>query len=250
MREFARSLHGKISIATVEIPQVQILGLVALMGGLCGLPNVANAAVMYTYTGNNFTGFYGATSCPLVCSIQGYFIMPSPLAANLTSSDTVAPLWLHFSDGLRTMESAPASSDIFKFVTDSTGLITEWSIDLYDLPGPAYFATIHAPSGFSSSNPTPGSVLADITGVQDGSPIYTFDWSFQYGPITLINGFETISPDRWAVNINNHGIWTSQLTDFISPVPEPTTPALFGAGLAGLTAMRRRRKCSHPSMPQ
>ena len=105
-------------------------GLAIPLGLSCvGVPT-AEADVVYSYKGNNFTTVGGAYTT--TNSLSGSFDLASPLSDNLFEQD-IFPTSFSFSDGVQTItESGPtaATSYYFIFSTNATGAITHWAIDM------------------------------------------------------------------------------------------------------------------------
>jgi subtilase family serine protease len=97
---------------------------------------IAVQGASYTYTGNAFNIFRGSLSCPSTCRITGSFTLPQPLTPNMncppTNTDAcgVSPTSFSFTDGTVVITQANAGDQIFIFVTDATGAIIFWQIDL------------------------------------------------------------------------------------------------------------------------
>jgi hypothetical protein len=129
------------------------LALAVAAFGTCG----ANASAMLTYTGNNFSVVSGAYTTS--DSVTGWILLPSPLAANLSSS-LITPTAFSFTDGVKTvtnLNELPYPSTFIDFSTDGTGLITSWSVQVAQVggdyiqifPGLYDFATAGQGSAFS-----------------------------------------------------------------------------------------------------
>jgi hypothetical protein len=89
-------------------------------------------------------------------------------------------------------------------------------------------ATIRDNCSFATRCDKPGEsadVVLDFAGTTTNTTMTAVSVSFETGPKITIGGTPSSPPPP-------------------PPVPEPLTLSLFGAGLAGLIAMRRRRKAT------
>jgi hypothetical protein len=74
-------------------------------------------------------------------------------------------------------------------------------------------------------------VQSFTTGASDPLDFETFDFT----------GFENLTSVTWAQGASGlHQFSEIQLVNLATPIPEPTALMLFGAGLTGLGALRRR----------
>lgn len=164
----------------------------------------ASASVILTYTGQDFTHVMGSytTSDHLTGTID----LSSPLGDNLNFA-AVTPTSFSFSDGQQTLTQADTfTTEMFEFSTDSSGTITGWLVDLEVGPNHGILT-----AGFESALTFP----------------------------TVDAGL--LNSDNGGGNLGDPGCWEGQ-TCVATTVPEPLTLSLFGAGLAGVVAMRRRKK--------
>ena len=88
----------------------------------------ANANVILTYTGNDFTTFsspYTGTD-----KVTASITLANPLGDNLNLAP-VTPLAFSLNDGVQTITNASASIEVqaFDFSTDATGTITNWIVN-------------------------------------------------------------------------------------------------------------------------
>ena len=98
----------------------------ALVLGLSCLGSIAaRADVIYTYTGNDFTSAISPYTTS--DSITGYFVVATPLAANL-SLGPITPISFSFSDGVDTLTNANTTSQTFYVATSPSGSLSNWGI--------------------------------------------------------------------------------------------------------------------------
>lgn len=111
-----------------RILPVFLLGLAAAFN--------ANAAVVYSYTGNPYNSFDSTeTSTPLpfdsTMFVSGFFSVETALAPNLDDIDTgtgLIPLDYSFSNGVETIDPSNIGAAFISLGTDASGAITEWNI--------------------------------------------------------------------------------------------------------------------------
>jgi YVTN family beta-propeller protein len=120
---------------------------VTLTGTGADVPVVASTT--YTFTGNPFTTFTGAVTCPPDCNINGFFTVAQPLAPNL-SNVRVSALNYAAYVGNTTFTPANTTSGGFASIsTDASGNIIAWSITLST--SAASFSTVNLPTGSSDT---------------------------------------------------------------------------------------------------
>ncbi len=187
---------------------------VILLAGLFAAVAVppSSAQVTYTYTGNHFAFFQDGEppsgSYTTAMSVFGFFVVANAFTPFVGYNFT--PLAYEFTDGRTVFNSSgsPAGSAYFEIVTDASGQIDWWNIQLRDEPTPGNIRQIFAAS------------TAPLTGQDSG----VFQVSLNDVP-----GFDT----GWVNSLP--GSWT------VSAAPEPGSGALLLAalGLLGGTARRR-----------
>jgi hypothetical protein len=176
----------------------------------------ANAATLYTYSGNNFSVF-GGTSFDMTMSVSGSFTMANPLPPNQSGAIFFTPLSFSFSNGLATVTNQNAGLAIFQVETDGSGNILGWNIQVAagdtDIPG------------------------GQIDGIES---LFVAD----VGTLTLCTARSSIGTCISEVTefglTASLGTWSSALVT----TPLPTTLPLFATGLGalGLLGWRRKRK--------
>jgi hypothetical protein len=188
----------------------------------------ADANVMYTYLGNDFTSFgsigtiTSGTAYTASDMVTGEFTLATPLADNL-SGYSFTPLSYSFSDGVDTLNSTnseifasnpaytPSTLTTFVVSTNGSGDITAWTIqlqgDLSNNSNDSIFTT-------TGLNPI----------VNDGN---AEDWGANGSPGVYF-GYNSNSPGTFS----------------FSQTPLPAALPLFagGLGLMGLFGCRRKRK--------
>jgi len=99
----------------------------ALVITLAGYPQEASAAVLLTYTGDEFTTFHSQGVLPpdvysTADSVTGRLVIAAPLGPDLVGG-FVTPLAYQFSDGINTIIGNADNPEIesFQFWTDSSG---------------------------------------------------------------------------------------------------------------------------------
>lgn len=181
--------------------------------------HAASADEIFDYTGNDYTHCLNVAGCT-ADRMSGTFAVSLSGSALDNLSGFVVPisdlLSFSFSDGFghSVNQSTPNLTEaLVEIWTDPVGKLTAW--DIVFIMGNNQF-------GIGTQNFTSG---------------YSDDTSycnFSCGQYAEWDGYEQYNP----------GNWTQVATD----VPEPASLALFGTGLVGFVAVRRRRrKTEQPS---
>ena len=133
---------------------------------------LANASVVYTFTGIDFI----APSGPFTTSdfISGSFTVPTALGDNL-SNVLITPASFTFADGVDTVTDLTAHDALFFLTTNGVGQITDWSIDINEIAGPL-IQTLGPVSGLSDCC---SDIVMDATHTNaDGNPPgYNGSWT-------------------------------------------------------------------------
>jgi hypothetical protein len=192
----------------------------------------AQAAVTYTYTGNPFATVVtnGPTSPPQLYTttdfVSGSFVLPSPLATNLTDS-FVSPTSFQFSDGVQTISDSninPAFQSEFEFSTDASGKIVAWTVNLGSVTSSIFAQILTSTSLFPG--PPPSAPLDSGEQILCGPNSTPFSCVLGGDPFYQIEGFVNGSPGTWAVS---------------NSVPEISTWAMMLLGIAGVGFAAHRR---------
>jgi hypothetical protein len=185
------------------------VGLICSLLMIC-LASSAFPDSTYTYQGPNFTVFSGIDSCISgvgECAITVSITLSQPLGANF--SGAVTPIAFTVSDGTNVITSAqnPSVFEIF-FVTGSSGVITNWNVDVGTNSGSVELFT---DTFGSQAEPGLCSEASDESGNSATGCAST--------PIGIV------------------GSWSVPTT----ATPEPSTVIFLGASLLSLGPLIRRR---------
>ena len=192
---------------------IRVMLIAGLLAAVAAPPG--SAQVTYSYTGNHFALFQDSEppsgSYTTAMNVSGFFVVANAFTPLFGYNFT--PLAYEFTDGRTVFNSSgsPAASAYFEIVTDASGQIDWWNIQLRDEPTPGNIRQIFAAS------------TAPLTGQDSGV--------FQ---VSIDN---VISFDTGWIN-SQPGTWTA------TAAPEPASGALLLAGLSvlGGTARRRTRR--------
>jgi hypothetical protein len=209
-------------------------GILILAGTLlAAMPMTGEAQVVYTYTGNPFTTFdqtsgYTDTN-PFTASdaITGSFTVDSALSPNQTyifKSEFNPPtlpagFTFSFSNGYASVDSLLNSGANFQVITDSTGNIADWYINIFAYPSPGSHDVIATATCDATTN------------TLCGSNVYNYyDMAVDYQS----------SGDYARARIRaDRGTWT--VSD-VSAVPLPASGVLMLSGLLAIATSRPGRK--------
>ncbi len=174
-----------------------------------GAAPAARADTLYTYTGTDFTNLDNPSVLPTgVTGLSGSVTLTTSLGDNF--SGFVTPAAFSFTDGATTITQSNESLpyDSFYFVTNSSGAIINWDVELCAV-GPScsipvdYFDTVN-----TSASTDDYSLYIDPGGT------YALAW-----------------------NLSSPGAWVEQPIS----TPEPSALLLLGSGLIGLIGVKSRK---------
>jgi hypothetical protein len=175
----------------------------------------AAADKLYTYTGNTFDENH-ITSEP--ASLVGHFVFDFDNSPDAANGYYAMKRWDIGGAGIEFDSNQPRDpfvsfNPIFKFEFDDQGNPTKWAVILYG--GSTGFGGLVSVKGFSDTN----------------DAVY---YSATSGPFATV--------------VNNPGTWSMSN---VSPVPEPESLGMFGAGFALLAAVRaaKGRKKQQEQLP-
>ena len=181
----------------------------------------ANASVIYTYTGNNFTSATDPYTTDMNVTLQFETAIPLTGTGAMTNVSADILSYTMF-DGIKTLTEEDSVIDVFMNIDTTTGQPTEWSI--------------HATNEFGKS-------LGDI--VNRMKTIYS---SYSGGPDSVEEiECKSIPPEVGECMGFIYGAGADVFNAPGSPgswsvVPIPAAVWLFGSGLIGLIGLVRRKQ--------
>jgi len=229
---------GASGYTTYSAGSVTIAGSAVQPGTIVG-----NSSITLT---NSQVSSQGQSNVPLGTGVTGTFTgtatvantsVPNVTAAPVTDlAGNTAPVYLTTNSGTSTASSPSANSYTLKFATAESYLGLLWgSIGIGDL------LTFYNTGGSVVAQITGQDAINAATGYNGAMGARGFGGS-QYTLINFLNGAtfqsvtfsQTIAAAFETANIQ-YG------TTNVSPIPEPGSIALFGIGMAGFAAARRRK---------
>lgn len=180
----------------------------------------ANAAVVYTYSGNNFTRTYAPYTSEMNITLQ--FETASPLSGTEALINVSAEILSYtMSDGRKTLTQLNFPLDIYLRIDSETGLPTEWAINATNEFGRSIGDTVNRMSTFYG-----------YAGGRDFAE--EIECVFISANTGECMGFTGIAGAEVFYSPGSSGTW--------SVVPVPASVWLLGSGLLGLIGITRIKK--------
>lgn len=189
----------------------------------------ANASVIYTYTGNNFTNAADPYTTDMNITLKFESASPLPVTGAMTNVSAEILSYTMF-DGRKTLTESDSPLDIYLNIDTATGLPSEWSI--------------HSTNEFGKSLGDIVNRMRTIYNSFSGGPDSAEELECAFIPSNIgeCMGFIFVA----GADIHNlpgsPGTW--------SVVPIPATAWLFTSGLIGLIGLTRRKKAQRLNVNQ
>ncbi len=180
----------------------------------------ANASVIYTYTGNNFTSATDPYTTDMNVTLQ--FETAIPLTGTGAMTNVSAEILSYtMYDGRKTLTDSDSPLDIYLNIDTATGIPTEW--------------TIHATNEFGRSIGDIVNRMKTIYYSYSGGLDSAEEIECKFIPTEVgeCMGFDYIAGADVYNSPGSSGTW--------SVVPIPAAVWLFGSGLLGLIGVARRK---------